>query len=108
MLGAEPQLAENECRERQIAQTTELLREKIFVERFRIDPVPCLADLHEPDGGRLEDEEIVKEIRIRIRLPAVAHTFGKSLRIVDRCNWFLPAGHGGASLERVFPGVIMQ
>jgi hypothetical protein len=63
MLGTEPELAENEYREWQIAKTTEFVREKIFVERFRIDPVPRLADLHEPDGCWLEDEEIVQEIR---------------------------------------------
>ena len=57
---------------------------------------------------RLEDEEIVLEIRIRVCLPAVAHPLHKSFRLVDRRNRFLPGGHGGASLDRVFPGEVMQ
>jgi len=48
MLGAEPELAEGDWRKRELLQTSEFVREEIFIEQFGIDPVPRLPDLHEP------------------------------------------------------------
>jgi len=107
VLSAEPELAEDEWREGELPQTSEFVREEIFIEQFGIDPVPRLPDLHEPDGCGLEDEEIVREIRIRVHLPAVVHPLRKSFRLVNRCYGFLPAGHGGSNLL-VFPVMVMQ
>jgi len=73
MLGAEPELAEDEWREREFAQSMDLFGKGFIIKRFGIDPVPRLPDLHKSDRFRFEDLEIVQEIRVRFVDPAVAH-----------------------------------
>jgi len=94
VLRAEPDLPGHPCRERQAADLSEFVREQVFVEDVRADAVPQAPDPEEKCGARLEDEEIVPEIRcVRVLLPPVAHLFREFLCIADGCKWFSAAGH---------------
>jgi len=93
--GAAPELAGDEWREREFAESPDLFREELVVEGIRIDPVPGLPHLHEPDRLRFEDLKIECEVRIEIIGPAVSPAFSKCFRLRDCRFRFSSAGRTG-------------
>ena len=58
VLGAEPDLTGQPCRERECPDPAEIVRQEIFVHRVRVDRVPGLPDLHDQSGLGFEGKEI--------------------------------------------------
>ena len=94
VLRAKPDLAGHPCRERQAPYLSEFVCEQVFVEDVRADGVPQYPDPEKNCGARLEDEEIVPEVRgVRVLLPPVAHRLRELFCIADGCKRFSAAGH---------------
>jgi len=93
MLGTEPEFAHKWFRERELPQAFDLVWEEIFIEWFRVYPVPGLPDFHYTECFRFEDEEIEREILVGVCDPLVSHPRGKSLRLLDCLYRFLSPCH---------------
>jgi hypothetical protein len=78
VLGAEPDLAGHPCRKREDSDIAEIVLQQVFVQGARVDMVPQHPDFHKHRVSRLEDMEIVRELRVvRVLLPPVTHLFSE-------------------------------
>ena len=67
-------------------------RESNFVHRIRVDPVRGLPDPDDAGRLRLEDEKVVRKVRVFVRLPAVAHLLRELFCLVNGCGRFFSPG----------------